>query len=175
MMKSMSRAATAVLLAACSTLVISMLSAHPAARTVQPPAATPPSAQTADPFPDGAGKTVFLKICGNCHDPDKVVGPLKTRAEWSQVLDDMARFGAEGTDQEFTQIHEYLVAHFSPISINKATAKELAATLDIPATVAEAIVSYRDEKGKFTALDDLKKVPGLDASKVDAVKKRLVF
>ena len=158
------------------TLVVATLSAQqPGAQAIQPPASTPAAAQTTDPFPEGAGKSAFLRVCSSCHDPDKVVGPLKTRAEWSQVIDDMARFGAEGSDQEFTQIHEYLVAHFSPIAVNKATVKELAATLDIPATVAEAIVSYRDGKGKFTTPDDLKNVPGLDASKVEAVKKRLVF
>jgi competence protein ComEA len=149
-----------------------------AAASAQTPPA-PPSTQTAaqvdDPFPDGPGKSTFMKVCGNCHEPDKVVGPLKTRAEWSQTLDDMARLGAEATDQEFTQIHEYLVAHFSPISVNKASAKELAAALDVPPTVADAIVKYRDEQGPFTSLDDLKKVPGLEAAKVDALKKRLVF
>lgn len=160
-----------IVMMTAGTLVVASLSAHPAARAIQPPAA----AQTSDPFPDGAGKTAFLKVCSSCHDPDKVVGPLKTRAEWSQVIDDMARYGAEGTDQEFTQIHEYLVAHFSPIAVNKATAKELAATLDIPVTMAEQIVRYRDAKAKFATPDDLEKVPGLDASKVEAVKKRLVF
>jgi len=138
-------------------------------------ASTQTTAQVDDPFPDGPGKSTFMKVCGNCHEPDKVVGPLKTRAEWSQTLDDMARFGAEATDQEFTQIHEYLVAHFSPISVNKASAKELAAALDVPATVADAIVKYRDEKGLFTSLDDLKNVPGLEAAKLDARKKQLVF
>jgi competence protein ComEA len=143
-----------------------------------PPATSAPAqtaAQTDDPLPEGPGKSTFIKVCGSCHAPDKVVGPLKTRAEWSQTIDDMARFGAEGSDQEFAQIQEYLVAQFSPIAVNKATAKDLAATLDIPAAVAEAIVKYRDEKGPFVSPDDLKKAPGLEAAKVDARKKRLVF
>jgi len=144
-----------------------------------PPPTTPTPAQTTtqtdDPFPDGPGKSAFMKVCANCHAPDKVVGPLKTRAEWSQTIDDMARFGAEATDQEFAQIQDYLVAHFSPIGVNKATAKELAATLDVPAAVAEAIVKYREEKGPFASADDLTKVPGLETAKVDARKKRLVF
>jgi competence ComEA-like helix-hairpin-helix protein len=87
----------------------------------------------------------------------------------------MARFGAEATDQEFAQIQDYLVAHFSPIAVNKAAAKDLAATLDVPAAVAEAIVTYRDEHGPFASSDDLKKTPGLEPAKVDAQKKRLVF
>ena len=111
--------------------------------------------------------------CANCHALDKVAPPR--RAEWSQTIDDMARFGAEASDQEFAQIQDYLVAHFSPIAVNKATAKDLAATLDVPAAAGEAIVKYRDEHGPFASANDLKNVPGLEPAKVDAQKKRLVF
>jgi len=43
--------------------------------------------------------------------------------------------GAQGSDREWTDILEYLAKHFSPIAVNKATATELAATLDVPAAV----------------------------------------
>jgi competence ComEA-like helix-hairpin-helix protein len=45
----------------------------------------------------------------------------------------------------------------------------------VPRATAEAIVKYRDERGRFGAIEDLKKVPGLDAAKVEARKDRLVF
>ena len=47
--------------------------------------------------------------------------------------------------------------------------------LDITAAVADALVSYRQQNGPFKTLDDLKKVPGLDAAKVDARKVRVTF
>jgi competence protein ComEA len=128
-----------------------------------------------DPFPESAGKTALLKICSNCHTAEMVVQSLRTRQEWSDVLDQMARFGAEGSDQEFDQILTYLTRHFSPIKVNKATAKDLEATLDIPAKVAEAIVVYRGTNGDFKSLDDLKKVLGLEANRVEAQKVRIVF
>ncbi|PYQ99940.1 MAG: competence protein ComEA [Acidobacteria bacterium] len=87
----------------------------------------------------------------------------------------MARFGAEANDQEFEQILTYLAKHFSPIKINKATAKDLEATLDVPAKVAEAIVAYRLEKGEFKTVDELKKVPGLDSVTIETRKARVVF
>ena len=174
------RGAAATALAALgAALVIATVSAQ----TLPPP--TAPAMQTSpppdDPFPGGPGKTALMKICSNCHPPDRVLGRLKTRAEWIQTLDDMARLGAEATDEELARIREYLVAHFSPISVNTATAGELAAMLDLPQTVADALVRYRDAKGPFGSQDDLMKGLGVDAGRadhaahLDARRKRLVF
>jgi competence protein ComEA len=136
----------------------------------------PPATSIAqDRFPETAGKAALLKVCSNCHTAESVVQSLRTRQEWSDVVDQMSRYGAEASDQEFDQILGYLVKHFSPIRINKAAAKELESTLDLPANVAEAIVAYRADKGDFTTVDEVKKVPGLEAAKIDAQKARLVF
>jgi competence protein ComEA len=126
-------------------------------------------------FPDGPGKTALFKVCRDCHGPESAVGQLKTRDEWSKTLDEMAANGAQGTDEEWTQILEYLDRNFSLILVNKAGATDLAKTLDVPRETAEAVAKYRDEHGRFGAIEDLKKVPGLDAAKVDARKDRFVF
>jgi competence ComEA-like helix-hairpin-helix protein len=138
-----------------------------------PPAATAGAAQ--DPFPEATGKAALLKVCGECHTAPSVIQTLRTRQEWSDVIDQMAHFGAQASDQEYEQILAYLARHFSPIKVNRATAKDLETSLDIPAKVAEAIVAYRAEKGEFKALDDLKQVPGVESGKVDAQKARIVF
>ena len=140
--------------------------------TIQPPGQAP---ATADRFPEGPGKSVLLRVCGNCHDAETAVERLKSRPEWSDTVDQMARFGAEASDAEFEQILNYLAKFYSPIRINKATAKELENTLDIPAAAAEAIVAYRTEKGPFATIEDLKPVPGLEWAKVEERKARLVF
>jgi DNA uptake protein ComE-like DNA-binding protein len=36
-------------------------------------------------------------------------------------------------------------------------------------------VRTRTDKGKFTSIDDLKRVPGMDSMKLDAQKDRLIF
>ena len=128
-----------------------------------------------DPFPETAGKPALLKVCGDCHAAEMAIGSLRTRQEWSDVVDQMAGFGAEATDQEFEQIVTYLAKHFSPIKINKAVATDLASTLDVPAAVAEAIVAFREKNGEFKSLDDLTKVPGLDGGRIEARKARIVF
>ena len=137
------------------------------------------SAQTApaksSALPDGPGKTALLKVCSDCHGPESAVGQLKTREEWSKTLDEMAANGAQGTDEEWNQILEYLDQNYSLIFVNKADAKQLANTLDVDAATADAIVKYRAEHGRFLAIDDLKKVPGLNAATVDTRKDRFVF
>jgi competence protein ComEA len=134
---------------------------------------TPPA--TDSKFPDGPGKAALFKVCRDCHGPESAVGQFKTRDEWSKTLDDMAANGAQGTDEEWTQILDYLDRNFSLILVNKAGAADLARTLDVPRETAEAVVKFREENGRFSAIDDLKKVPGLDAAKVDARKDRFVF
>lgn len=48
------------------------------------------------------------------------------------------------------------------VSINQATAEELAAALNgIGLKKAQAIVSYREEYGDFTGIEQLKEVPGI--------------
>ena len=138
--------------------------------------AQPPAAQmSADAFPEGSGKAATLRICSACHPPEGVVETMRTRQQWSDVIDQMAQFGAQASDQEFAEVLTYLVKFFSPIRINTATATDLENTLDVPAAAAEALVAYRRDHGPFKAIDDLKAVPGLDWAKVEARKARLVF
>jgi competence protein ComEA len=133
-----------------------------------------PAATTASRFPSGPGRDALFKVCKECHGPESVLGQLKTRSEWSKTLEEMAANGATGTEEEWNNILEYLDTHYSLIMVNTAPATELAPKLDVPAEVASAIVSAR-EKAKIASIDELKKIPGLDAAKLDARKDRLIF
>jgi competence protein ComEA len=132
-------------------------------------------------LPDGPGKATTQKVCGTCHGAELVLGRQETKDTWAAIVDDMIQRGATGSDDEFYEIVDYLARNFSPtstvtkINVNKASAKDLESTLHFPAKQAAAIVSYRDEKGAFRSIDDLKKVPGVDAAKIEANKKRLAF
>jgi competence protein ComEA len=170
-MRAMSRAALALLMSAAVLLTATIAAASRSSTQDAPPAA----ANTQDRFPEAAGKAALLKVCSNCHTAESVVQSLRTRQEWSDVVDQMSRYGAQATDQEFDQILAYLVKYFSPIAINKAAAKDLESALEVPANVAAAIVATRTESGDFKSVDDLKKVPGIDAAKIDALRPRLVF
>jgi competence protein ComEA len=143
----------------------------------QTPAGQPPAAADSSKsrYPPGPGRDALFKVCNNCHGPESVLGSLKTHDEWSKTLDEMASNGAEGTDEEWSQILAYLDQHYSLIFVNKAPGATLASTLDVSESVAQAIVQIRTDKGAFKTIDDLKRVPGLDGAKLDARKDRLIF
>jgi competence protein ComEA len=166
----MSRTGLAVLM---SGVVFFAVAAAAISLPEQDPSPAAPTTQ--DRFPEATGKAALLKVCSNCHTAESVVQSVRTRQEWSDVVDQMARYGAQASDQEFDQILAYLVKYFSPIQINKATAKDLQGALDVSADVADAIVAYRAEKGDFKTVEDVKKVPGVDAGRIDAQRFRVVF
>jgi competence protein ComEA len=132
-------------------------------------------------LPDGPGKATTQKVCGSCHGAELVLGRQEDREAWGSVVNDMIERGAKGSDDEFYEVVDYLAANFSKtsavikINVNKATAKDLQGALRLPEKLAAAIVHQREEKGDFKSIDDLKKVPGIDAGKIDANKNRLAY
>lgn len=132
-------------------------------------------------LPDGPGKATTQKVCGSCHGAELVLGRQDDREGWGTLVNDMIERGAKGTDDEFYEVVDYLSTNFSKtspvikINVNKATAKDLEGALRLPAKQAAAIVHQREEKGDFKSIDDLKKVPGIDAGKMEANKNRLEY
>jgi competence protein ComEA len=126
-------------------------------------------------LPEAPAKKIVENVCGACHDVGTATGKRHTKAEWDAVVDTMAGRGARATDQEFDAIVEYLAKYFGVVNVNRATAKEIADSLDIPPKDADALVRYRTENGEFKDLDGLKKVPGVDASAIEQRKDRVVF
>jgi competence protein ComEA len=157
-----------------AALCVALLSATIAAQGARDANDAKQETTTASRFPPGPGRDALFKVCKECHGPESVLGQLKTRSEWSKTLDEMAANGATGTDEEWNSILEYLDTHYSLIMVNTAPATELAPKLDVSAEVAAAIVSARDN-AKITSIDELKKVPGIDAAKLEARKDRLIF
>src|SRR5450432_1072895 len=129
-------------------------------------------------LPDGAGKEATEKVCGMCHGAELVLGRQETRESWAAIVDNMIQRGASGSEEEFYAVVDYLATNFSPtspvakINVNKATAKDLESALKLPAKDAAAIVRQRMAQGDFKSVDDLKKVPGIDANRIEANKNR---
>ena len=110
-----------------------------------------------------------------CRLAEIVLAQLKTPVEWAETLQSMAEQGADATPDEWRLIEQYIDSNLALIAINKAAAEELQLTMDSTPEVAAAIVKYRQANGAFKSVDDVKKVPGIDATKVDARRKRFVF
>jgi len=120
-----------------------------------------------------------MQLCGNCHEANIVQAHRQSRDEWIATIQKMMAAGAEGTQEQFTAVLDYLAKNFGPaaahINVNQASATELGAGLGLTEKEAGAIVKYRTDKGAFKTVEDLKKVPDLDFKKIEAQKDRLVF
>ena len=132
-------------------------------------------------LPDGPGKAATITLCGTCHAAELVMNRRETIDGWNGVVEDMIRRGAKGSDDEFGEVVDYLVANFpkvtaaAKINVNKASAKDLASGLGITDDQAAAIVQHREAKGAFKSIEDLQKVPGIDSSVIEAKKSKLDF
>lgn len=141
-------------------------------------------AQSDDSLPAGKGRDAVRKMCGGaCHELDVVVAERLSKQGWSNIVDTMVSRGATGTDEEIAMVIDYLAEHFgranpaagTKINVNTETAKALAADLALTEEEGAAIVQYREKQGKFKNWEDLKKVQGLDLSKIESKKDRVVF
>lgn len=134
------------------------------------------AAAQAQDLPEGKGKDTFVKICGACHDAGVVVTMFQSKDDWQSTVDDMKGRGADGSDADFKTIVDYLTKYQGPqVNINKATADDLQKQLDLSADEAAAIVKYRTANGDFKGWDDLQKVTGVDAKKLEPLKGRITY
>jgi competence protein ComEA len=131
-------------------------------------------------LPDGPGKVETEKICSQCHELARSISLRQDRAGWETTVNKMAGLGATASDAELKSITDYLAAHFAAeetprININKARAIDLESGLNLRRSESAAIIEYRTKHGPFKSLEDLKKVPNIDAAKIEAKKDRLTF
>jgi competence protein ComEA len=128
-------------------------------------------------LPDAPGKETFMMVCSMCHSPTAVIGKQGTKQWWQAKVTEMLQEVTDVPDSDVDTIVRYLAKNFPivKINVNKATAKDLETGLELTTKESEAIVSYRESRGNFKTLDDLKKVPGLDAVKIESKKDRLDF
>jgi competence protein ComEA len=145
-------------------------------------------------LPPGEGRDTVMKVCSKCHSPNILVANPRGRQGWEDTITKMSGLGAMATDDEFTTILEYLAKNVTPtstaspaasatasptaagkVNINKATSAEIVTGLALTSKDADAVVAYRTKNGDFKTLDDVKKVPALDAKKLDDNKDKVAF
>jgi len=140
-------------------------------------AAVPMWAQ--DDIPDAPGKATTVRICTSCHGAEMWSSSHKSADDWDRTITTMTEKGLSISDADYGVVLDYLSKNLgtapAKLNVNKATSDQLAKTLGIDPKQADAIVAYRTKNGDFKDLDSLKKVEGLDASKVDAKKDALAF
>lgn len=131
-------------------------------------------------LPEGPGKAETEKICTQCHDLARSISLHQDRAGWQNTMDKMVTLGAQGSEKDFKAVVDYLAAHYpadevAKINVNTCRAIDLESGLTLRRSQALAIIEYRTKNGPFKSIEDLKKVPGIDAAKIEAKKDRLTF
>jgi len=129
-------------------------------------------------LPEGAARDLAIRVCAQCHEPNRAASLRLTREGWEGVIAKMRGLGAQGTDAEFAQITDYLAENFKgeaakPINMNTASAIDLEAVAGLLRKEAAIWIAYRNKNGPCKALDDLKKVEGLPFQKIDDRRDRL--
>jgi competence ComEA-like helix-hairpin-helix protein len=141
---------------------------------------------TAEPFVQGPpqapvrlspqeGDALVMRMCNECHDAKTVTARRRTRTEWEHSINDMIQEGATGSAKDFENVWAYLVQTRGRVLINDAKADEIAEVLGVTSKEAEAIVEFRAKAGRFTDLDSLRKVPGIDVKVLDTQAEAIVF
>lgn len=145
-------------------------------------AAAAPRALAAPPAPDSAVSPPSLierehaslqAVCARCHNLQIVMDTPMSYDAWHDTVQKMIDRGADATDDQLQDIMNYLYRTMTTIDVNSAGVDELSTVLDAPEVVVKAVIARRKTR-RFTGLDDLKTVPGIDAAKLDA-KSRLLF
>jgi competence protein ComEA len=78
-----------------------------------PKAATP--AKNVFPLlPPGPGRDVVVRVCSQCHTPERAATQRHDLKGWNAILDEMVNNGATASDAEFDQIAAYLTKSFPP-------------------------------------------------------------
>lgn len=131
-------------------------------------------------FPAGDGREAVIRLCAKCHSPNIILASGQDRKGWENTITKMVHLGATGTDEDFTDIADYLTANFpasavKKIFVNSATDKQIAEILEISIDDAKTLIAYRDKINGFKSLEEMKQAPGVDAKKIDAKKDRLIF
>jgi competence ComEA-like helix-hairpin-helix protein len=130
----------------------------------------------AQSLPEGPGKNLIEAICSSCHSTERIEDKRWTRPQWQDKVLEMLQEEPDVTQAEREQIVDYLAKNFpARVNVNTAAAKDIETGLELSGENAAAIVRYRERNGAFKTIGDLKKVPGVDAAKIEARKDRLEF
>ena len=123
-------------LAACVGVLAMAMSMQTPVSAAQAADSSAAAADTYPEFPPGEGREAVLRLCVKCHSPNIILASGQDRKGWENTITKMARQGAEGSDEDFTDIADYLTANFPPsavkkVFVNMATDKQISDVLGI--------------------------------------------
>jgi competence protein ComEA len=126
-------------------------------------------------LPDAPGKELVQKVCSTCHEVETVIGSRRTKIGWQQNVEDMVGRGAEGSSEDMAAVVAYLTTYFGKVNVNTATAQDLEKTLELSGKEAQAITAYRERNSKIKDFEELTRIPGVSAEKLQAKRSLIAF
>ena len=129
------------------------------------------TASAADPDPD---LQAVEAVCGRCHSTAVFLKQTRPWDRWNDVFADMTRRGANGTDEQLARVTTYFLENLTLVNVNTSPADELAGVLGVGDDVAAAIIARR-QRQPFDNIAQLRAVPGVDPSKLELRKSRILF
>jgi competence ComEA-like helix-hairpin-helix protein len=139
----------------------------------------------AQTMPDGPGKEFILSQCTACHQPDHFTKYHHTPEEWQTIITRMGtRLRGDATKKDLDTVTQYFVTNYpkvdkpeeaGKVNMNKATAKEIEAGLDLTVAEADAIVRYRETHGEFKEWRDMLIIYGVNGKRIRDRQDRMAF
>jgi len=130
--------------------------------------------------PVNPGLAAAQRMCSGCHEYERSISLRQNRDGWKATINKMLSMGAQGSEEEFAQVLEYLAANYPAdeapkLNVNTARAIDFESRLSLKRSEAAAVIQYREKNGKFRSMEDLKRVPGINFGKVEAKQDILQF
>ena len=72
----------------------------------------------AQELPAGQGKALVQTACSQCHGLDVIVSQPRSREDWTEVVSRMIGNGAQLSDEDYTQVIDYLATNLGPAGKN---------------------------------------------------------
>ena len=120
-------------------------------------------------------ENAFFKVCGDCHEPDRIRETRRTRGGWEEVIEKMIEKGAVGNERDFNLVLAYLLSNYGMVNMNQAGVEDIAMVANLTKKDAETIVAFRTANGKFKNFDALILVPGVDTKALEEHKASFMF
>jgi competence ComEA-like helix-hairpin-helix protein len=114
------------------------------------------------------------QVCGRCHKTSLFTSQPRSWDRWNDVFADMTKRGASGTEEQLARVTTYFLENLTLVNVNSSPADELAWVLGVRDDVAQAIIARR-ERQPFANVAQVCEVPGVDRSKVEQRKSRILF